>query len=214
MPPIAFFERLDKILFLLINHDSSYSYLDPVMLLMRNPFTWIPLYIFMAIFMFVKTGKREWQFILFSLTTVAITDSSSALIKNTVGRIRPCFDAEISGLVRHLVDCGGMYSFPSSHAANHFGMATFWFWSIYKITGKKWRWLWIWASLICYAQVYVGKHFPSDIAAGALLGIIIGIIMSKVFGLAWDSQFNWQQIVSFFNGKNLQPGNKSSYTTE
>ncbi|MGH2646747.1 MAG: phosphatase PAP2 family protein [Ginsengibacter sp.] len=214
MPPIEFFERLDKILFLLINHDSSYQYLDPVMLVARNPFTWIPLYIFIAWYMFVKIGKRGWQFILFSFITVAITDSCSTLLKNAFGRLRPCVNAEISGLVRHLVDCGGIYSFPSSHAANHFGMATFWFWAIYKTTGKKWRWLWIWASLICYAQVYAGKHFPSDIAAGALLGIITGTIMAKIFELAWDSKFNVQQILFSFKRKDIQPWHKSPYTIE
>jgi hypothetical protein len=134
MSIIEFFIRLDKILCLLINHDSWHQYLDPIMLVVRNPFVWIPLYTFMAWYMFLKIGKRGWQFILFSLITVAITDSCSALLKYTFERSRPCFDAEISGLIRHLVDCGGAYSFPSSHAANHFGLATFWFWSIFKIS--------------------------------------------------------------------------------
>jgi len=188
MPPIEFFVRLDKILFLLINHDSSYQYFDPVMLLVRNPLTWIPFYIFMAWYMFVKIGKRVWQFILYSLISVAITDSCSVLLKNTFKRLGPSFDTEISKLVRHLVDCDGAFSFPSSHAANHFGLAAFWFWSVFKATGKKWRWLWIWASLICYAQIYVGKHFPSDIIAGALLGIVTGTLMAKIFEMAWDIQ--------------------------
>jgi undecaprenyl-diphosphatase len=32
----------------------------------------------------------------------------------------------------------------------------------------------VWAAAICYAQVYVGVHYPTDILGGAVLGIMIG----------------------------------------
>jgi membrane-associated phospholipid phosphatase len=201
---IDFLKRLDKIFFLLINHDSSYHYLDTIMLVARNPLTWIPLYLFMIWYFLKKSGSRAWQIILFSVVNLAVTDSVSTLFKNIFERARPCYDAEISGLVRHLIDCGGEYSFPSSHAANHFGLATFWFWCILKITGKKWNWLWIWASLICYAQIYVGKHFPSDIVAGALLGMLIGTAMSKMYELFQTSKFNAQKFLFRFPVKQAQ----------
>ena len=188
MPPIEIIKRFDKILLLLINHDSQYRYLDTVMLIARNPVSWIPLYLFMAWYFFKKTGKQAWPLIVFTLIGVALTDSLSDIFKNIFGRLRPCYDTEIGAMVRHLVDCGGQYSFPSSHAANHFGLVAFWFWSLYKLTGKKWCWLWIWASLIGYSQIYVGKHFPSDIIAGGLLGIIIGTMMARIFELYVDSK--------------------------
>jgi len=192
---IEFLQRLDKILFLLINHDSSYRYLDTVMLLARNPITWIALYLFMVWYFFKKTGKQAWQFIFFSLIDLAITDSCCTLLKNIFARVRPCYDSEISGMVRHLIDCGGEYSFPSSHAINHFGLAAFWFWSLLKLTGKKWNWLWIWAALVSYAQIYVGKHYPSDIIAGALLGMLIGTAMAKIFKLLRDSKLKTPKVL-------------------
>ena len=70
---------------------------------------------------------------------------------------------------------------PSSHASNHFGLAMVWFWVILYLKGKRWNWVWFWAGIICYAQVYTGKHFPLDIAAGAVLGIITGTCMAKLF---------------------------------
>ncbi|HVZ96719.1 MAG TPA: phosphatase PAP2 family protein [Chitinophagaceae bacterium] len=172
-------ERIDKIILLLVNHDSSHQYLDTLMLYLRNPLTWIPFYVFMACFFYKRAGHRFRIFILCSLVTIALTDSISTLLKNAFERLRPCYDYEIGPLVRHLTDCGGLYSFPSSHAANHFGLATFWFWSVLQLTGKKWKFLWIWAMIICYAQMYVGKHFPSDIIAGALLGFVIGSLVIK-----------------------------------
>ena len=165
----------------MINHDSFHQYLDPLMLIVRNPFTWIPFYIFMIYFFYKRAGARFWKVLIFSLLTVALTDSVSTLLKNFFERLRPCYDHEIASLVRNVGDCGGLYSFPSSHAANHFGLAAFWFWMILKLTGKKWGFLWIWSCVICYAQVYVGKHFPSDVIAGGLIGFFTGMFMMKIF---------------------------------
>lgn len=182
MSVLEYLKWLDKILFILINNDSQHQLWDPIMLAIRNPATWIPLYIFLVFFVIKKAGSKACLFIVLSLVTLAFTDISTGLIlKPLFGRLRPCFDPEMRNYVRHIINCGGLYSFPSSHAANHFGLAAFWFWSLFKITGKKWKWLWIWASLICYAQVYVGKHFPSDVLAGALLGLLIGNLMAKFF---------------------------------
>ncbi|HEV8083822.1 MAG TPA: phosphatase PAP2 family protein [Chitinophagaceae bacterium] len=52
---------------------------------------------------------------------------------------------------------------------------------IYLLRGKKWNWLWIWAALTSYAQVYVGKHYPSDVLVGALIGYILGSSTAKIF---------------------------------
>ena len=195
---IEHLKRLDKILFIIIHNDSQHQALDGIMLAIRNPVTWIPLYIFMVFFIIKKTGSRAWLFIVLSLVTVAITDSSTGLLlKPLFGRLRPCFDPEIHRYIRNIINCGGLYSFPSSHAANHFGLAAFWFWSLLKVTGKKWKWLWFWASLIGYAQVYVGRHFPFDVAAGALLGLLVGMFTAKFFEYLWESDkiFNEYKIL-------------------
>ena len=183
-------KKLDRLLFILIHNDSDHFVLDNVMVAIRNPYTWIPLYALVLFYITRKTGNRAWLFILLSLLTFAITDGLSAsILKPFFARARPCHDPDINIYIRNLVDCGGVYSFPSSHASNHFGLAAFWFWSAWKITGNKWHWVWVWAGLIGYAQIYVGKHFPFDILAGALLGWITGNIMAKIFEFAWDSNF-------------------------
>jgi undecaprenyl-diphosphatase len=43
----------------------------------------------------------------------------------------------------------------------------------------------IWASVICYAQVYVGVHYPFDVIGGAIIGILIG-----KFTFALHEKFN------------------------
>ena len=146
MSLLDWLDHLDKALFVLIQHDSDHSIMDAVMPVLRDPLTWIPLYVFMFCYIIFKNKNKAVLFILLSLLTFAITDSLAAqVLKPMFGRLRPCHDPEIQQLLRGLVDCGGLYSMPSNHAANHFGLAAFWFYSLRSITGKKWHWLWFWA---------------------------------------------------------------------
>jgi undecaprenyl-diphosphatase len=202
MPLLHWLENLDRILFVLVQHDSDHALLDTLMPIVREPLTWAPFYAFMLWYAF-RAGKRvqrlsaeaegrdeapskAWAFILLSLVTFAITDTVTAqLLKPFFERPRPCHDPEMQNYIRGLVDCGGLYSMPSNHAANHFGLATFWYFSIRAINGRKWSWLWLWAALVCYAQVYVGKHYPGDVLVGAIFGTLTGLGMSRLF-VYWD----------------------------
>jgi undecaprenyl-diphosphatase len=172
--------QADKNLFKLINSDLSVPWLDGFMLLMRNSITWIPLYAFL-LFWFYKKGKPFFFMVVFmSLLCVGLTDFiSSGILKPLIGRLRPCYEPGLD--VRLLLGCGGRYSMPSSHSTNHFGQAMFWFSVVSYKFNKKWYWVWPWAIIICYAQVYVGKHYPGDILLGMILGITIGFISSRLF---------------------------------
>jgi undecaprenyl-diphosphatase len=175
-------EKIDRSLFTFINQDAHTAFLDPVMSLLRNPDTWIPLYVFMAFWAVIRLKKITWLFVLCTLVMFAFTDSVTAFVfKPFFERLRPCAEPTLAGIVRVLDGCGGKYSFPSNHAANHFALATLWYGTIKKMTGKKWYWLWAWAFLICYAQVYVGKHYPGDILAGTVFGICSGILFYRVY---------------------------------
>ena len=188
MSLLRLLDRLDKAMFMVIHNDSDAPRLDGFMLVIRNPIVWIPLYAFLLYYSIRKAGARAWKFIVLSVLTFAITDSVSAsLLKPLFARPRPCHDPELQPFLRNILECVGLYSFPSSHAANHFGLAAFWYWALWIMTGKKWPVLWIWAALICYAQVYTGKHYPSDIAAGALLGYTTGLLMAKIFEYLWNA---------------------------
>lgn len=173
---IEWLTREDKQWFLWIQAHLTGSVIDPVMVLARNPLTWIPLYAFILYWIFRTDKKLAFRFILLSLVVFGLGDYSAAnWIKPAVGRVRPCYDPDVMGVLRGLIDCGGRYSFPSNHACNHFSLATFWFLSIRLISGRRWYWLWAWAVLVCFAQVYVGKHFPLDVIGGAIYGTCLGL---------------------------------------
>lgn len=195
---MSFFEwldNIDKFLFTLIQHDSDHAVLDVVAPILRDPYTWVPFYAFMLYYALRYGRQKAWAFIALTLLTFAITDSlTSQIMKPFFGRLRPCHDPDLTQTIRVLVDCGGLYSMPSSHAANHFGLAAFWYFAIRTMGGRKWWGLYVWAAAICYAQIYVGKHYPIDILIGACAGWLAGFGLSRIFIYLWnrksDSRLN------------------------
>jgi undecaprenyl-diphosphatase len=162
----------DRSLFYLINKKLSFSFLNEIMLLLREAYTWIPVYLFFLIFFSVNCKKYLVPIVLLTVLTFTITDFVSAsILKPFIGRLRPCQDPAIKFEINNIAGCGGIYSMPSSHASNHFGLSAFWFMIVNHTLGKKWFWLWLWAFVIGYAQVYVGVHYPGDILIGAIFGV-------------------------------------------
>jgi undecaprenyl-diphosphatase len=175
MPIVEWLIQADKRCFIFIQTHLTNSGLDRVMLLCRDPWTWTPLYAFMLYWIFKNNRRQALSFILLTLIAVSIADYTAAQwLKPLFGRWRPCYDPETLPYLRGLISCGGLFSFPSNHATNHFAMASFWFGVVRQSTGKRWYWLWCWALLVCAAQVYVGKHFLLDVLAGSLYGTGIG----------------------------------------
>ena len=167
---------IDRFLFLKINRDCQNGFLDTLTIFFREATFWVPLYLFMLVFALLNFGKKAWLWIFYAALTVTASDTiSSKIFKPLFARPRPCADDFFSSQVRLLASyCGGNGSFPSSHAANHFAMAMFFFLTL-KHVAPKMRWLFFgWAACVCLSQVYVGVHYPSDVLGGAILGILIG----------------------------------------
>ncbi len=165
---------LDKIWFLWINNSLANPVFDLLLPLFRNAVNWIPLYITVIFFLVKRFKYRAFLiFLLLGITVIATDQLSSSLVKKSVQRLRPCNDNSFNQEVRLLVHCGSGYSFTSSHATNHFGIATLLF---FLFPYKKLRYWWlVWAGLIGFAQIYVGVHFPLDVVFGSLLGILTGL---------------------------------------
>jgi undecaprenyl-diphosphatase len=175
-------KQADISLFYFINKKLASPSLDAFMLLLREAYTWIPLYLFFILFFYFNLRSFFVKIIVLSLLSFAITDFVSAsILKPFIGRLRPCYNPEVTFQVNNLPGCGGIYSMPSSHASNHFGLASFWFMIIRNTLQKQWYWLLIWAFAIGFSQIYVGVHFPGDILTGALFGTGIGFFCFYLF---------------------------------
>ena len=95
------------------------------------------------------------------------------ILKNAIGRIRPYEIAQFPIIVAELSD----YSFPSGHTTFSFLIAT-----VLLAFYKKWGiFAFITAFLIGFSRLYLYVHYPTDVAAGALLGILIGLSAVKIY---------------------------------
>ena len=173
-------QNLDKTLFYFVNNGLSNPFFDKLMPFVTEVNSWVLVYLVGFYFLFFKSGRKGKIVAITLIITIIITDQiNSHIIKELVGRIRPCHSLPDVNL---LVGCGGGKSFPSSHAANNFAAA-------YVITyffRKNYFLFFSIASIVAISRVYVGVHYPIDIFVGALVGILIAYIVSASVRLIFD----------------------------
>ncbi|MEL6122445.1 MAG: phosphatase PAP2 family protein [Bacteroidota bacterium] len=158
-----------------IHQGWSSSVLDVMAPLIRNKFIWLPLYISIVTYILSRNSLYRSSYILLLIIgSVILTDMTSGqFLKKYVERLRPCREPIHTYHIQPKVRCSYSYSFPSAHATNHFGLATILTFAL-GWRGKQKRWLLFgWALAISVAQVYVGIHYPLDVLAGGLLGVVL-----------------------------------------
>lgn len=170
-------KELDEQLFFLLNGAGS-PYLDEVMYWLSDKYIWFPLYVFLLYYLYRKNGLDFYQPVIAIVLIIIISDQfTSGFMKPFFERYRPCRDSSIQHLVYMLDHCGGRYGFASSHAANTFGLATF-FYLREKSTLSVI--LLFWALMVSYSRIYLGSHYPGDILAGALVGMLAAYLMYRL----------------------------------
>lgn len=175
--------QFDRSLFTLVNGHWHNAFFDWLMPWLRNSAVWTPLYLFLLLYAAINYKANGWRFIIIGAVAVIIGDLvSSSIIKQYIIRVRPCNEPSLADSIRVLVAYRPQSSsFTSSHAVNHFALATYLFQTLKKTLGN-WRWIcFFWAFSIIYAQVYVGVHYPLDVVGGAIIGILIGYLHGQLF---------------------------------
>lgn len=117
------------------------------------------------------------------IPTIALSDQlNSSWLKFIIERQRPCHELPD---VRLLVSCGSGLSFPSSHAVNNFAAAL-----VLSYFLPRWTWAFLtFAVVVAFSRIYVGVHYPSDVLAGAVVGLAIGsvvIVFFEFFESLWE----------------------------
>lgn len=100
--------------------------------------------------------------------SMAAAFSISSLIKLAVGEQRPCRVLPVGHIVAACPPLGD-YAFPSNHAVLA-GAAAVALWSLDRRLGVAAA---VNAVLIAASRVYIGVHYPHDVAAGLLLGALV-----------------------------------------
>ncbi len=177
---ISLLSSWDITLFRLINGQGPNYFLDwfmPFMTDLKNFRYVLPV---LVVWVLVREKKAGIVFLVFIGLTLAITDPfSSRLLKDWLGRVRPCHVLEE---VRLLTDCNTSYSFPSSHAVNIFAAAFFLSQPLKKLSPLFFGI----AGIIGYSRVYIGIHYPLDVIGGAAIGLLI----------AWPMRWLKDQVVA------------------
>jgi undecaprenyl-diphosphatase len=122
-----------------------------------------------------KAGMQLW---LMMLVVVGLGDFMGNNLKHVFAQHRPCYT--LAAQVRQLhyppgQACGASLSgMPSNHALNGFAVAAF-----LTIVLRRRMWgvsLFALAALVALSRVYLAKHYPSQVAVGALFGTLWGLI--------------------------------------
>ena len=126
--------------------------------------------------LFGESGRRSGCILLAALILDLIL--CNGILKNLFHRVRP-YDirTSIELLVKRPLD----YSFPSGHTAVSFAAASAaWFMKKRK-TGVAFGAV---ACLIAFSRLYLYVHYPTDVLAGAVIGILCGAAASRLTEMA------------------------------
>lgn len=176
----------DLLLQQLINQHWRYAVLDVLMPVFSSSIVlWI---CSIAALASVWSDKRKLLIGLLLLgTAIAASDLTCSILKDLSDRVRPLQSIAQTWYI----DDGNWTqlppdftqtkhkgsSFPSAHAANSAAAASV---LVFLLRKKS---IWIAPLLIGYSRIYLGKHFPLDVAAGWSLGLLIGVGVQPLY--AW-----------------------------
>jgi len=166
------FTQIDQHLFEAINNLTvTLPALNPIMRFMSDKAEYL-FYMGIIIYWFMR-GRENKKMVVVALSAACIGFGVGNILSHLFYRDRPFVQYPVHQLIEHAANA----SFPSDHSIGSFVIATAIF--LYrKKDGVLWLLL---AGLISFSRIWNGVHFPSDVIAGALLGIISALLVKQIF---------------------------------
>jgi len=147
---------------------------------------WFLLYAIILLVIIKRLGwKKGLVLTLGVVLTVVCCDQFANLIKNSVARLRPCWDNYMIERGLHRLERqGSFYGFFSAHAANAFGVAccvAVGLKADFQKRSSVFTWvLFIWALLVSLSRIFAGKHYFGDVLVGICVGLLFGYLIGKL----------------------------------
>jgi undecaprenyl-diphosphatase len=127
-------------------------------------------WILLAALLALAAGKPPVRIALVTAATVWTADLLAALLKTAFDRARPY---EVIPQADPLLRWELASAMPSGHAAASAAAAVI----VGYLLGGRWAWaIALLAVAVCFARVYIGVHYPSDVLAGAAVGAGVGLV--------------------------------------
>jgi undecaprenyl-diphosphatase len=165
-------EKLDQKWALAINSfGGQMRLLDALGMAVSSSNLWIVVGVVVIGFLLRSGRTKILSTILLGLIALGLADLISfELIKPFFARERPCWT--LAGIYQVQGFCGGSYGFTSNHAANAAAFVTTLFLSRY-FTVQVLSIAVAVVVLIGLSRVFLGVHYPGDVAGGYLLGFTV-----------------------------------------
>ena len=165
---------LDTLVFHLLNDMAGQSpALDGAFVFFASYLGYALIGLFLALAFISRRSLREKLsfFFIAALSSVTARFGVAEFIRFFYHRPRPFADLSVTQLL-----ATNEWSFPSGHATFYFALAT----AVY-LYDKKWGiGFFAAAALMGASRVVAGIHYPSDIALGALIGVLVAYIIHSV----------------------------------
>ncbi|MBF0274639.1 MAG: phosphatase PAP2 family protein [Nitrospinae bacterium] len=185
--------EIDNNVFLFISQALRFDALDSFFLIATDFKTWG---VILAIFMVYAAIKEEKEMLPLFIVSAAIAIGLNELIvsgflKDYIARERPCHVYKEQ--FEFVAGCTKSFSFPSSHAANAFGVAI----SLIFFYHKFWFPALIAAIIVGVSRVYLGVHYPSDVIAGAVIGTLLAFIVATLLDNAYKNYVDSKKEIKY-----------------
>ena len=140
---------------------------DPVMVAASNRWLLLGIAVVGALYLAARS-PHHWLAAALLLISIGAADLVSVrAVKPAVERSRPCHSLPS---VRAPDGCGAGRSFPSAHASDTAAAATIVAWAAPALSPLAL----VLCAVVGISRVYLGVHYPSDVAAGLVVGAVCG----------------------------------------